>query len=577
MFLVYYGARRPGRQRDRAGRGPRLHQRRLPGHRPRRRLRRPRRSPQAARRAVPPSSEQFVVYRVLDALTDTFFPLLEDLEDRLEARRGDLRPPLARPPAAADRAAPRPGPARPGGDAAARHARPPHRRHPRNPGLRGRLAQLLPRRLRPRDPHLRPDRLLPRPAVGSRDAYLSVTSNRLNEITKQLTVVATIFLPLSFVVGFFGQNFGWMVDQHRLEPRLLGDRRRQHGALRRSSCCSGSGAAPTPESGGAADLLLARPRLAPHDPSPTTAAPAGPPTIRARAGRSGAGPRAWCRSKRRERGDRHVADQRRPDEAPERHPRGPGRVAGEAEGDDRDRRTASRAARRRARSSPRSARSARPRRAVEHGAGDPRADAVAEQGRGHPADGDERQRREEPVGEAGGRVDDLGRVDDDGVDQGEGDDQQRPADAEARRSGGGPRRCPPRSPRCGVAQGRDRRDQAGQDEQPGDGEGDLQPAGLAALRPAPAQILRRVPATCGLIAPLSARRPAAALARPTSLQRAPAAGPVIARPALAAAERVAAADLFRQERADVVVAVGDVAEDRARGPCARRRARRAAG
>ncbi len=47
--------------------------------------------------------------------------------------------------------------------------------------------------------------------IGSRDAYLSVTSNRLNEITKQLTVIATIFLPLSFVVGFFGQNFGWMV------------------------------------------------------------------------------------------------------------------------------------------------------------------------------------------------------------------------------------------------------------------------------------------------------------------------------------------------------------------------------
>ena len=31
-----------------------------------------------------PSSEQFVIYRVLDALTDSFFPLLEDLEDRLE-------------------------------------------------------------------------------------------------------------------------------------------------------------------------------------------------------------------------------------------------------------------------------------------------------------------------------------------------------------------------------------------------------------------------------------------------------------------------------------------------------------
>jgi magnesium transporter len=47
--------------------------------------------------------------------------------------------------------------------------------------------------------------------AGSRDAYLSIASNRLNQITKQLTVVATIFLPLSFVVGFFGQNFRWLV------------------------------------------------------------------------------------------------------------------------------------------------------------------------------------------------------------------------------------------------------------------------------------------------------------------------------------------------------------------------------
>ena len=40
----------------------------------------------------------------------------------------------------------------------------------------------------------------------------SQISARQNEIVKQLTIVATVFLPLSFVVGFFGQNFGWMVE-----------------------------------------------------------------------------------------------------------------------------------------------------------------------------------------------------------------------------------------------------------------------------------------------------------------------------------------------------------------------------
>jgi magnesium transporter len=39
------------------------------------------------------------------------------------------------------------------------------------------------------------------------DAYLSAVGQRSNDIMKQLTILSAIFLPLAFVVGFFGQNF----------------------------------------------------------------------------------------------------------------------------------------------------------------------------------------------------------------------------------------------------------------------------------------------------------------------------------------------------------------------------------
>jgi magnesium transporter len=44
------------------------------------------------------------------------------------------------------------------------------------------------------------------------EIHLSVVANRQNEVAKQLTIIATIFLPLSFIVGFFGQNFAWLVS-----------------------------------------------------------------------------------------------------------------------------------------------------------------------------------------------------------------------------------------------------------------------------------------------------------------------------------------------------------------------------
>ena len=43
------------------------------------------------------------------------------------------------------------------------------------------------------------------------NVYLQATSNRLNEIGTRLTLLATIFVPLTIITGFFGMNFGWLV------------------------------------------------------------------------------------------------------------------------------------------------------------------------------------------------------------------------------------------------------------------------------------------------------------------------------------------------------------------------------
>ena len=50
-------------------------------------------------------------------------------------------------------------------------------------------------------------------AIGDRcralfGLHASIASNRQGEVSRRLTAVATIFLPITFLVGFFGQNFG---------------------------------------------------------------------------------------------------------------------------------------------------------------------------------------------------------------------------------------------------------------------------------------------------------------------------------------------------------------------------------
>jgi magnesium transporter len=42
---------------------------------------------------------------------------------------------------------------------------------------------------------------------GAMDTYLSVVNNRLNDVMKTLTLITTLFMPISFITGFFGMNF----------------------------------------------------------------------------------------------------------------------------------------------------------------------------------------------------------------------------------------------------------------------------------------------------------------------------------------------------------------------------------
>jgi magnesium transporter len=162
-------------------------------------------------------SEQFLLYRVLDALTDTFFPLLAEMDDEIdELETAVIASPtdqqlerlfsLKRQLVAMRKVV------TPQRDLFARSV--------------DQIAELPGLELDERD-YFRDvyDHLIRISDLidsyrdllsGATDLYLSTVSNRQNEVMKQLTVIATIFLPLSFITGFFGQNFGFMVN-HLIE------------------------------------------------------------------------------------------------------------------------------------------------------------------------------------------------------------------------------------------------------------------------------------------------------------------------------------------------------------------------
>lgn len=163
---------------------------------------------------VDPRSEEEAVYRVLDALTDSYYPALEAIAEEIDALEEEafssVDPEIrARIFALRKRLV------------ALRHVVGPQRDMfsaaggtiDRLPGLDVDTAHDYFRDIF--------DHLLQIADIidsnrellgGALDLHVSAVSQRVNQVTKQLTLIATIFLPLTFVTGFFGQNFGWMID-----------------------------------------------------------------------------------------------------------------------------------------------------------------------------------------------------------------------------------------------------------------------------------------------------------------------------------------------------------------------------
>jgi magnesium transporter len=164
-------------------------------------------------REAAPESEQFVIYRIVDALTDTFFPLLDAIDERIDTledailvgggdrelqqvfqlkrRLGHLRrvvgPQRDLTQRTIDHLAELPG---------------------LSLGTRDYFRDVYDHMIRVSDMVDGYRDLL----TGLMDVYLSTTSNRMNAVMKQLTLISTVFLPITALTGFFGMNFGWLVN-----------------------------------------------------------------------------------------------------------------------------------------------------------------------------------------------------------------------------------------------------------------------------------------------------------------------------------------------------------------------------
>ena len=158
-------------------------------------------------------AEEYIVYRVLDALTDALFPVVEHLETRIDAleeavlRDTDRRQlaDIYRLKQEVQQLQRRLVPQRDqfGAAVEAILALPGLTRGPREylRDIGDHLAQVTGELYRQTDD------------LGAlTSTYFNANANRLNRLAARLTVLATFFLIWTLVTSFFGQNFGWLVD-----------------------------------------------------------------------------------------------------------------------------------------------------------------------------------------------------------------------------------------------------------------------------------------------------------------------------------------------------------------------------
>ena len=161
-----------------------------------------------------PKAEHYILYRVFDVLTDAFYPMIELLEEHIDAI-----------------------------EARVLFAKPKHEQLGEIYRVKQTVQELVRRVIPQRDRFLAGTETilnLPGLARGTKEylrdvgdhlsqiagelhrqqedltaltaTYFNANANRLNSVATRLTIGGTFFLAWTLVTGFFGQNFGWLVD-----------------------------------------------------------------------------------------------------------------------------------------------------------------------------------------------------------------------------------------------------------------------------------------------------------------------------------------------------------------------------